>query len=139
MGSGTIDAGVFNAHVQVFELSKWAELVAGVAECAADKACIVVSLHLRVLENKAQGVQGGFDAHVVFVFNSMPEAWLAALPQQTKDALSMSGGLKDFPYISTTKLDYDPDLASYLSQLSSWNMLQALPAVHSLLKGGVYA
>jgi len=135
MGSGTIDAGVWNGHVQVFELSKWPELVAGVAKCAADKVSLVVPLHLRVLENKAQGVQGGFDAHVVFVFNSMPEAWQAALPQHTKDAL-LHARFKDFPYIPTTKLDYDPDLASYLSQMSSWNMLQALPAVHSLLKGG---
>ena len=72
MASGVIDAAVFNKHVQVFETEKWAELVAAVNKCVADKVSVVVPMKLKVLQNKAQGVQGGYDADVVFVFNSLP-------------------------------------------------------------------
>jgi hypothetical protein len=72
MASGVIDATVFNKHVQVFETEKWAELVAAVNKCVADKVSVVVPMKLKVLQNKAQGVQGGYDADVVFVFNSLP-------------------------------------------------------------------
>jgi hypothetical protein len=134
MGSGTIDARVFNKHVQVFETAMWAELGAGIARCVTNSHPVVVPLRLRVLENSAQGVQGGWEAHVIFVFNSMPKAWHASLPEETRDALATSDELKGFPYIPTSKLDYDPDLASYLSQLASWNMIQALPTLRAVLQ-----
>ena len=117
MASGVIKAEVFNKHVQVFETGKWAELVDAVSKCVADKAAVVVPMKLAVLANQAQGVQGGYDAEVVFVFNCMPAAWHAALPEETMKALAKSKELQGFPGIPTTKLDYDPDLASYLSQV----------------------
>jgi len=119
--------------VQVFETHKWQDLVSAVSKCVEKRASVVVSMKLKVLENEAQGVQGGFYTDVVFVFNSMPEAWHAALPEETRTALKESKELKNFPSIPTTKLNYDPDLASYLSQIASYNMLQALPAINKLL------
>ena len=87
------------------------------SKCVADKAAIVVLMKLAVLANLAQGGKDGYDAEVVFVFNCMPAAWHAALPEETKKALAKSKELQGFPGIPTTKLDYDPDLASYLSQV----------------------
>ena len=133
MASGVIEATAFNKHVQVFETHKWQDLVSAVSKCVEKRASVVVSMKLKVLENEAQGVQGGFYTDVVFVFNSMPEAWHAALPEETRTALKESKELKNFPSIPTTKLNYDPDLASYLSQIASYNMLQALPAINKLL------
>ena len=129
------DATVFNKHVQVFETEKWAELVAAVNKCVADKVSVVVPMKLKVLQNKAQGVQGGYDADVVFVFNSLPAAWNDALHEDFKKALADSDEFKGFPGIPTTKLNYDPDLASLLSQVASYNMIQALPAIKSMLGG----
>ena len=106
------------------------------SKCIADKAAIVVLMKLAVLANLAQGGKDGYDAEVVFVFNCMPTAWPAALPEETKEALAESEELKGFPGIPTTKLNNDPDLACLL-QVASYNMLQALPAITSMLAKNV--
>ena len=133
MASGVIPADVFNRHIQVFETAKWAELVAAVSQCVVDKVPVVVPMKLKVLQNMAQGVQGNYEADVVFVFNCMPAAWHEALPEDTKAELAASDELEGFPGIPTTKLNYEPELASYLSQVASYNMVMALPAITSLL------
>jgi len=78
-------------------------------------------------------VQGGYDANVVFVFNSMPDVWHAALPDDSVAILLNSKELQGFPGIATDKLNYDSDLTIYLSQLASYNMVQAMPAINSML------
>lgn len=133
MSSGVINAGAFNQHIQVFETTKWAELVAAVMKCAEDKVPLIVSMALKVLPNHAQGVEGGYDAEVVFVFNSMPDLWHDALPQDSIAKLQELKKQEGFPAISTTKIDYDSDLAIYLSQLASYNMVQALPVINNML------
>lgn len=59
MSGGVIEAGAFNKHIQVFETEKWVELVEAVTKCVLDRVSIIVSMQLKVLPNKAQGVQGG--------------------------------------------------------------------------------
>lgn len=44
-------------------------------DCVLHDRPVVVTMKLRVLANKAQGVAGGYNANVVFVFNGMPSAW----------------------------------------------------------------
>ena len=36
------------------------------------------------------------------------------------------------PHVSTMKIDYDPELASLLSQLASWTVLEARGAIDDL-------
>ena len=38
-----------------------------------------------------------------------------------------------FPYIKTTKLNYDPELPSWLSQLSSWTIMQSMDVINAAL------
>lgn len=53
---------------------------------------------------------------MVFVFNSMPDAWQEALPKESGEIVKE---IKGFPGIDTTKMDYDSDTAIYLTQLAS--------------------
>lgn len=133
MSSGVINTKAFNKHVQVFETKKWAELVSAVTQLAENNLSLVVSMTLLVIPNQAQGVQGGYEADVVFVFNCMPDNWLSNLPDDSNAKLKDLKELQRFPAIATTKLDYDSDLAIYLSQLASYNMKSALPAIISML------
>ena len=159
-GCGRVDASVYNKHVQVrhflltsgmlkfgwpisngliifcswqvFESSKFEVLAAAVKTSLQQGKAVVVTMKLDVLANKAQGIQGGYTADAVWIFNSAPSGWQDSLPQPTREALARACD-GNFPDVPTTTLDYEPLLVSCLSQLASWNMEQAIPQINALL------
>jgi len=116
---------------QVFEADKWDELLAKFIELEKDGKPLVVRLKLQVLENKTQGVKGGYEADTVWVLNGGKTQWLEQLPPESQDLV---GGIEGFPYISVNKLDYEPELTGALSQLCAWNLYQAEPEISALLE-----
>ena len=89
-------------------------------------------MKLKVLPNTSQGIEGGYEAEVIWIFNTMPAKWYTELPQATTEALK-SEECRGFPVLPTDKLDYDPETAAYLSQLASWNMMQAIDSIKKML------
>lgn len=132
MGAGVIPAAVFNKHIQVFEKEQFQTLASSLDKCLKDKIPPVVPMKLNVLPNPTQGIEGGYEAHVIWIFNAMPDTWYNELPEDTKEALK-SDECEGFPNLPTDKLNYDPETAVFLSQLASFNMMHAIGDIKQML------
>ena len=110
MGGCVIPASVFNRHIQVFEKDQCQTMASSLYKCLKDEVPPVVPMKLNVLPNPVQDIEGGYEAHVIWIFNAMPDNWYNQLPEDTKTALK-SHECEGFPTLATDKLDYDPEIA----------------------------
>lgn len=111
--------------------------VAEVEELAArgggfDTQPVVVRRTSDVLPNAHLGVAGGYQVEVLFVGTTLARGWLDALPVETRAWVQGHKEAAGMPHVSTMKIDYDPELASLLSQLASWTVLEARGAIDDL-------
>ena len=88
-------------------------------------------LKLKVKPNPTQGINGNYEADVLFLFNSMPSDWRRKLPEATQkvvdggiDGLNVSsvGSTWTFPYVSTYELEWSQKLVGLSSNLCAYNM-----------------
>lgn len=138
-GGGTLQSEVWNKHIQVFETGQWDNLLKKMSEAASNAVTpglVWAKMKLKVLTNKDQGIRGGYEADVMFVFNSMSSKWESSLPQAGQSFVKKD--IESFPFIPTSKLDYEPELTGYLSNLCAYNMLQLIDEVKSLIGPRAY-
>lgn len=140
----------WNSYMQVLGKEKWDEVVDQMFDwSASNPEGKPLMCHVKDVDVVSNGYQGVFNrgekVEIIFMFNSMPEKW-----EKTVDKVDdgVEGNFKashateglfsfmadsTFPYISTQKLTYDPNLVGYLSNLSAYNMCQILPEVRQLI------
>jgi hypothetical protein len=120
-----------DALYQVFEPDQFDSLFDQVKKCFDAGTVPFARLKLKVLANETQGVQGGYTADMLWVFNGGREAWEGQLADEAKEVVNEKLG--KFPFISTFKLDYEPELVGCLSNLACHNMLQLEEELKSLV------
>ena len=95
----------------------------------------------------ATGVAGGYDVETVWILNSKQQAWFDALPAESQKLLDdadateqkmlgpfpISNHLKDLPYMSTFEMSPDAQCIGYLSQHTTYAILQAKPEIDALM------
>jgi hypothetical protein len=61
---------------------------------------------------------------MLWLFNGGAEAWGTQLSKETSTMVEEQLGKDNFPFVSTTKLDYTPELVCCLSNLAAFNVHQ---------------
>lgn len=127
---------VFNDHVGVFHEDDFARLVEGMRDRYHAGLPLVVRLRLPVRQNVAQGVQGGYEADTIWVFNgghgfkgvlnagAVPPAhtWAGQLPAACLDEVRSLSSSCGFPYMPTISPIYQAREVSCLAQLSAYSL-----------------
>eukprot|EP00931_Biecheleriopsis_adriatica_P017564 TRINITY_DN12554_c0_g1_i2.p1 TRINITY_DN12554_c0_g1~~TRINITY_DN12554_c0_g1_i2.p1 ORF type:complete len:573 (-),score=96.76 TRINITY_DN12554_c0_g1_i2:75-1793(-) len=135
----------WNKHQRVFPPEKWEEFLTTAQRLEVEDKPVAFNMRLPVLRNDLQGVEGGYEADVFFIANTMPSAWKNSLPSASQDVLEGKGSfgtrkvVDGFPGISTHILDYEPEMVNLLSQLASWTMLQQEEELSNLIKNSMTA
>ena len=143
----------FNAFMQVFETGGYERLYGAISAAVAEGRPATYRLKAKVLPNAWQGVEGGYDVDLLWLFNQPCAEFERALPAETRDALGgarrddktdkqqkRAGGapdLKTFPMISTFNADYSAALTTLLSGQSEWQANQALDQIDELVAAAV--
>jgi hypothetical protein len=121
----------WNESLQCFEKGKFKEMMDALkdTEKRFETQPISCRLKLTVIPNPTQGIAGGYEADVLFLFNSMPSDWKKQLPAAArkfveKKHFSSLGPLDTwtFPYVSTFELEWSPQLVGLSSNLCADNM-----------------
>ena len=104
---------------------------------------------LDVLPNARCGVEGGYKLRAIFVCASLPEEYLAQLPEDTQAALQRTARPENqerpyspysldasFPYLptSTSAGDFDAPLCALLAQSAAHNLLACSETLHEFFE-----
>lgn len=83
----------------------------------------------RVTGQEWQGVEGGFDAEVMWIYNDTVKDWINKLPVDIKIRLEAKEFGKHFPHYATfmenfpSIIDLRPEQANLAAHLSAWNIV----------------
>ena len=81
----------------------------------------VASVSVVTVANDLYGIEAGRTVDLTVVYLDLPRAWLAALPAETRDAISRGDAFPNFPrYDTFTQLDLTEEQVALLAHLGSW-------------------
>lgn len=123
----------WNRAAQVFERNKWDELFATLTALIEQGRPQIIPMRLKVLPNKEQSIAGGYEVETVWIFNAKPDEWWNKLPEETRNWIDETETTKGFPIVSAFIVDYDPETVSVLSNVCTWQILQAQKELEKLL------
>jgi hypothetical protein len=139
----------FNKFMQVFPREDFMPMYESISKAVAEGKPATYRLKTRVLANKWQGVEGGYDVDLLWFLNQPCRDFEEALPQATQDALgdarrddktnkqqAKSGGapdLKSFPMVSTFNADYSAALTTLLAGQSEWQAMEAGEVIAAMM------
>ena len=113
-----VECNTRNNHV--FEVEGLARLVDGLQRAAATGNGCVASVNVTTVRNDLFGVEAGRVVDLTMVYLDKPANFIAALPQETRDAIN-ADTFGSFPNWGTiTHLDLSPDQVALAAQLGSW-------------------
>lgn len=109
--------------------NKYQKLVNTLIDLKKDgKPAIFVDKY-QVTKQKRQGVAGGFDVEVMWVYNDVVRDWMKQLPVDIKIRLEAREFGKQFPHYATfmenfpSIIDLRPEQANLAAHLSAWNII----------------
>ena len=105
----------------VFDARGFAPLACGLQDAAARGTGAVASVSVVTVANDLYGIEAGRTVDLTVVYLDLPRAWLAALPAETRDAISRGDAFPNFPrYDTFTQLDLTEEQVALLAHLGSW-------------------
>lgn len=141
----------YNRGRQVFETAAFAKLFEDISSRCSTGGPVWHRASLAVMDNAFLGVQGGWTADVLFIFNCTQSSWEAELPAETRRLLEAQRAskaeevqeagvkgvladteLRSFPLIPTMSLNYSPLLVGMLSNLATYSVVSLEAHVREL-------
>jgi hypothetical protein len=102
---------------QVFERDAWPGVHAQLLRTKLEGGPTYARAKLRVKKNAMMGVEGGYDADILFIIVQRSPRFFAQLPAEVVAELGPSGAFKNFPYI--------PVVFANLGGISEYTLAQA--------------
>jgi hypothetical protein len=98
-----------------------------ITKARAGEPAVVTGTYKLVDHNDHYDIDGGWDAEVTFIHNSMPKDWYNALPTETRHAIDQ-GHFGNFPYLKTFMenfpriIDLTNRQANLMGHTSAWTV-----------------
>ncbi len=96
-----------------------------IAKAKAGEPAVVTGTYKLVDKNDHYDIEGGWNAEVTFIHNSMPKDWFENLPTETRHAVDQ-GEFGNFPYLKTFMenfprvIDLTNRQANLMGHMSAW-------------------
>jgi hypothetical protein len=98
-----------------------------IAKAKAGEPAVVTGTYKLVEKNEHYDIEGGWEAEVTFIHNSMPKDWYEGLPTETRHAIDQ-GKLGNFPFLKTFMenfpriIDLTNRQANLMGHMSAWTV-----------------
>jgi predicted acylesterase/phospholipase RssA len=122
----------------VFPASQYQKLVEGLLAAKEVGQTVMFRDRYTVMGNAHHGIQGGWEANILWVYNERVPAWEQRLPQEIRRWIGL-GSLANFPHYRTffqnppAVVDLSAKQTQMLAHLSCWNVISNAERFHSML------
>lgn len=123
------DKGFDDNIVFANQEEKYNQLVTKLIELKSEGKPAIHIDNYQVTKQERQGVDGGFDVDVMWVYNDIVRDWINQLPVDIKIRLEAKEFGKHFPHYATfmenfpSIIDLRPEQANLAAHLSAWNIV----------------
>lgn len=123
----------------VFPKNKYNALVNGLLGAKAQDQTVMFRDTYKVKKNSHFGIEGGWTADVLWIYNERVPAWEAQLPKKIRQFIG-SGSMGNFPHFRTffqnppAVIDLSAKQVSMLAHLSCWNVVSNAEEFKDMLR-----
>lgn len=119
----------YNSQRQIFSQNLWKQVYNGLIAKQLDGGPLTYLLSAKIQPNPSINIYHDYDIKILFILNTRSHKWINSLSPTIKKLVP-----QNFPFISTLKLSYSPELIGLMKQLSAWQIINSEKEINELIK-----